>query len=167
MAGGARRDVLTGVVDADWIPGTDALAVIRDPGGRPSLDRRVSSWNDGPRSSCRVVAARLARREPGGVLRGPGGVRQCARGDDHGHRQVRPHVHPLARPGRLSDWPGRHRETRSGSRRRAPANTRRTCVPSRFRGSSAPCTARRTGSCCTTSPRTAGCCCLETRFASA
>jgi eukaryotic-like serine/threonine-protein kinase len=33
MAGGARRDVLTGVMDADWIPGTDALAVIRDPGG--------------------------------------------------------------------------------------------------------------------------------------
>ena len=33
MAGGARRDMLTGVVDADWIPGTDALAVIRDPGG--------------------------------------------------------------------------------------------------------------------------------------
>lgn len=33
MAGGARRDVLTGVVDADWIPGTDTLAVIRDPGG--------------------------------------------------------------------------------------------------------------------------------------
>jgi hypothetical protein len=32
MAGGARRDVLTGVVDADWLPGTDALAVIRDPG---------------------------------------------------------------------------------------------------------------------------------------
>ena len=36
MAGGARRDVLTGVMEADWIPGTDALAVIRDPGdGRP------------------------------------------------------------------------------------------------------------------------------------
>ena len=33
MAGGARRDVLEGVVDADWIPGTDALAVIRDAGG--------------------------------------------------------------------------------------------------------------------------------------
>lgn len=33
MAGGVRRDLLTGVVDADWIPGTDALAVIRDPGG--------------------------------------------------------------------------------------------------------------------------------------
>jgi hypothetical protein len=32
MAGGGRRDVLTGVVDADWIPGTDRLAVIRDPG---------------------------------------------------------------------------------------------------------------------------------------
>lgn len=36
VAGGARRDLLSGVVDADWIPGTDALAVIRDPGdGRP------------------------------------------------------------------------------------------------------------------------------------
>jgi hypothetical protein len=36
MAGGARRDLLTGVVAADWVPGTDALAVIRDPGsGRP------------------------------------------------------------------------------------------------------------------------------------
>jgi DNA-binding winged helix-turn-helix (wHTH) protein len=33
LAGGARRDMLTGVVDADWVPGTDALAVIRDPGG--------------------------------------------------------------------------------------------------------------------------------------
>ena len=33
MAGGARRDLLDGVVDADWIPGTDSLAVIRDPGG--------------------------------------------------------------------------------------------------------------------------------------
>lgn len=33
MAGGARRDVLTGIMEADWIPGTDALAVIRDPGG--------------------------------------------------------------------------------------------------------------------------------------
>ena len=33
MAGGARRDLLTGVVSADWIPGSDALAVVRDPGG--------------------------------------------------------------------------------------------------------------------------------------
>jgi hypothetical protein len=33
LAGGARRDLLEGVVDADWIPGTDRLAVIRDPGG--------------------------------------------------------------------------------------------------------------------------------------
>jgi hypothetical protein len=33
MAGGARRDLLTGVLYADWIPGTDALAVVRDPGG--------------------------------------------------------------------------------------------------------------------------------------
>jgi hypothetical protein len=36
MAGGARRDLFTGVVDADWIPGTDSLAIVRDPGaGRP------------------------------------------------------------------------------------------------------------------------------------
>jgi hypothetical protein len=36
MAGGARRELLTGVVAADWIPGTDTLAVVRDPGnGRP------------------------------------------------------------------------------------------------------------------------------------
>ena len=33
MAGGARRDLLGGVVDADWIPGTDSMAVVRDPGG--------------------------------------------------------------------------------------------------------------------------------------
>ena len=33
MAGGARRDLLDGVVEADWIPGTDRVAVIRDPGG--------------------------------------------------------------------------------------------------------------------------------------
>ena len=36
MAGGARRDMLTGVMDADWIAGTDSMAVIRNPGaGRP------------------------------------------------------------------------------------------------------------------------------------
>ena len=36
MAGGARRDLLDGVIDADWIPGSNNLAVIRDPGdGRP------------------------------------------------------------------------------------------------------------------------------------
>jgi hypothetical protein len=29
LAGGARRDLLEGVVDADWIPGTDNLAVVR------------------------------------------------------------------------------------------------------------------------------------------
>jgi hypothetical protein len=36
MAGGARRDLLDGVVDADWIPGTDELAVVRAGGNRPS-----------------------------------------------------------------------------------------------------------------------------------
>jgi hypothetical protein len=33
MAGGARHDLLTGVMEADWIPGTDTLAIVRDPGG--------------------------------------------------------------------------------------------------------------------------------------
>jgi len=33
LIGGTRRDLLTGVVDADWISGGDSLAVIRDPGG--------------------------------------------------------------------------------------------------------------------------------------
>jgi serine/threonine protein kinase len=33
MAGGAHRDLETGIVDADWIPDTDTLAVVRDPGG--------------------------------------------------------------------------------------------------------------------------------------
>jgi eukaryotic-like serine/threonine-protein kinase len=32
MAGGARRDLFTGVVDADWIPASDELAIVRDPG---------------------------------------------------------------------------------------------------------------------------------------
>ncbi len=59
MAGGARRDVLTGVVDADWIPGTDALAVIRDPGdGRPwTVEFPIGTT--GPRGSRRVVPAGL------------------------------------------------------------------------------------------------------------
>ena len=59
MAGGARRDMLTGIVDADWIPGTDTLAVIRDPGGGPPVDGGVSSGNDGPSGSGGVVASRL------------------------------------------------------------------------------------------------------------
>jgi hypothetical protein len=55
MAGGARRDLLTGVVAADWIPGTDALAVVRDPGGgRPftvefpagtTVHEAAAAWN--------------------------------------------------------------------------------------------------------------------------
>ena len=36
LAGGARRDLLDGIVDADWIAGTNEVAVVRDPGnGRP------------------------------------------------------------------------------------------------------------------------------------
>ena len=33
MAGGARRDLEPGIVDADWVPGTETLAAVRDPGG--------------------------------------------------------------------------------------------------------------------------------------
>jgi hypothetical protein len=36
LAGGTRRDLLDGIVDADWIAGTNDVAVVRDPGnGRP------------------------------------------------------------------------------------------------------------------------------------
>jgi hypothetical protein len=36
LAGGARRQLIDGVVDADWIAGTNEVAVVRDPGnGRP------------------------------------------------------------------------------------------------------------------------------------
>ena len=71
-------------------------------------------------------------------------------------------------PGQALDWPGRHREARSGSLPRARASSRpdRSCMPSRSRESSAPCTARPIGSCYTTSPRTAGSCCPETPFGS-
>ena len=56
MAGGARRDVLTGIVDADWIPGTDALAVIRDRGaavpGPLSFPLERWSMKPVPRGRC-------------------------------------------------------------------------------------------------------------------
>jgi hypothetical protein len=36
LAGGTRRDLLDSIVDADWIAGTNDVAVVRDPGnGRP------------------------------------------------------------------------------------------------------------------------------------
>ena len=168
MAGGARRDVLTGVVDADWIPGTDALAVIRDPGGgRP--------WTVEFPVGTTVHEARAAwslRVSPDGsrvaFFEGPVSVRQCARVDDHGDRQVGPASQPSRGTCQALDWPGRHREARSGSLPRARANSRRdrSCMPSRSRESSARCTARPIGSCYTTSPRTAGSCCPETPFGS-
>ena len=100
MAGGARRDLLTGVVDADWIPGTDALAVIRDPGGgRPwTVEFPVGT------TVHEASAAWSLRVSPDGnrvaFFEGPVAVRQCARGDDHGDRQVGPQVNPLAGPDR-------------------------------------------------------------------
>jgi hypothetical protein len=74
MAGGARRDVLTGIVDADWIPGIDALAVIRDPGsGRPwSVEFPVGT------TVHEASAAWSLRVSPDGnrvaFFEGPGGV---------------------------------------------------------------------------------------------
>ena len=104
MAGGARRDVLTGVVDADWIPGTDALAVIRDPGGnRP--------WTVEFPAGTTVHEARAAwslRVSPDGsrvaFFEGPVMFGSAAAGDDHGHRQVWPQVDRGTRLGRL--WIG-------------------------------------------------------------
>ena len=168
MAGGARRDVLTGVVDADWIPGTDALAVIRDPGGgRP--------WTVEFPAGTTVHEARAAwslRVSPDGsrvaFFEGPLLFDSRAGGHGHGHRQDRAQVNRLAK-----DWTGYWTGVGAVGKRglvhgdAARHNMRRTCVPSRSRESSEPCTARRIGSCCTTSPRTAGCCCLATPFASA
>ena len=98
MAGGARRDVLTGVVDADWIPGTDALAVIRDPGGgRPwSVEFPVGTTVHEAR------AAWSLRVSPDGsrvaFFEGPTVIFDVTgRIDDHGHRQVGPQVNRRAR----------------------------------------------------------------------
>ena len=33
LAGGAHRPMETGIIDADWIPGTETLAAVRNPGG--------------------------------------------------------------------------------------------------------------------------------------
>ncbi len=74
MAGGARRDVLTGVVDADWIPGTDALAVIRDPGGgRPwSVEFPVGTTVHEARAAWSLRVSPDGNRVA--FFEGPGGV---------------------------------------------------------------------------------------------
>ena len=128
MAGGARRDVLTGVVDADWIPGTDALAVIRDPGGgRPwtvefpagtTVHEARAAW------SLRVSpdGSRVAFFE-GPLLFDAAPEAMITVIDKSGRKST------VSRgPGQAMDWPGRHREPRSGSRRRARTGMRRTCV---------------------------------------
>ena len=157
MAGGARRDVLTGVVDADWIPGTDALAVIRDPGGgRPwtvefpagtTVHEARAAW------SLRVSpdGSRVAFFE-GPLLFGDAPEAMITVIDKSGQQ-----VNRLAGLGRL--WIGLGAIwNRDLVHCDAPRPIwRRTCVPSRSRESSERCIARRIGSCCTTSPRTAGC----------
>ena len=106
MAGGARRDVLTGVVDADWIPGTDALAVIRDPGGgRP--------WTVEFPVGTTVHEARAAwslRVSPDGnrvaFFEGPGAVFDSVpESIDYGDRQVGPRSQP-SRGGLVRHWTG-------------------------------------------------------------
>ena len=141
MAGGARRDVLTGVVDADWIPGTDALAVIRDPGGgRPwtvefpagtTVHEARAAW------SLRVSpdGSRVAFFE-GPLLFDSAPEAMITVIDKSGHKST------VSRDCQALDWPGRHREPRSGSLPRAHANSRRdrNCMPSRSRESSGRCT---------------------------
>ena len=97
MAGGARRDLLDGVVDADWIPGTDTLAVIRDPGGgRPwtvefpagnVVHQARAAW------SLRVSpdASRIA------FFEGPGLFTTEPEGIHYGRREIRTHVHTLSK----------------------------------------------------------------------
>ena len=69
MAGGSRRDMLSGVVDADWIPGTDALAVIRDTGGNRPWTVEFPAGTTVHETRGRVVAAGVTRRQSCGVLR--------------------------------------------------------------------------------------------------
>ena len=109
MAGGARRDVLNGVVDADWIPGTDTLALIRDPGGgRPltvefpagtTVHEARAAW------SLRVSPDGVAWRSSKGRL-----VRRRARSDDHRRSTSLAGINALAELGRLSGWPGPRRD---------------------------------------------------------
>ena len=140
MAGGARRDMLTGVVDADWIPGTDALAVIRDPGGgRP--------WTVEFPAGTTVHEARAAwslRVSPDGnrvaFFEGPVRVRRCARGDDHGDRQVGPQVNRLAGLAGIGlAWAPSGSEIWFTAARPRNSRGRRTCMPSRSRESSGRC----------------------------
>ena len=167
MAGGARRDVLTGVVDADWIPGTDALAVIRDPGGgRPwtvefpagtTVHEARAAW------SLRVSpdGSRVAFFE-GPLLFDSAPEAMITVIDKSGRKST------VARnwAGFGLAWAPSGTEIWFTATRPAPGESRRTCLPSRSRESSERCIARPIGSCCTTSPRTAGCCCLETPFES-
>ena len=167
MAGGARRDLLTGVVEADWIPGTDALAVIRDPGdGRPwavefpvgtTVHEARAAWSlrvspDGSRVAFFEGPIPFdSAPESTIIVIDKAGQKSTSRGACQG-----------------LDWPGSHRETRSGSQPRVHANSRRdrSCMRSRSREWSALCTVRPIGSCCMTSPLPAESCCPETQFGS-
>ena len=167
MAGGARRDMLTGVVDADWIPGTDALAVIRDPGGgRPwTVEFPVGTTVHEARAawSLRVSpdGSRVAFFE-GPVLFDSAPESMITVIDKSGQKST------VSRglSGFGLAWAPSGSEIWFTAARPRQHRRDRSCMPSRSRESNARCTARPIGSCYTTSPRTAGSCCLETPFGS-
>ena len=168
MAGGARRDVLTGVMDADWIAGTDSMAVIRDPGGgRP--------WTVEFPAGTKVHEARAAwslRVSPDGsrvaFFEGPLSVFDSA---------PQSMITVIDKGGRKStvarDWSGfglawapSGDEIWFTALRPSQSEPARNCVLSRSRELSARCTARPIGLCYMTSPLKVGFFCRETRFGS-
>ena len=167
MAGGSRRDMLSGVVDADWIPGTDALAVIRDTGGdRPwtvefpagtTVHETPAAW------SLRVSpdGSRVAFFE-GPVMFGSAAQAMITVVDRSGRKSTV--TRDWAAFGLA--WAPSGTEIWFTATRPIPVNMRRRSMPCRSRASSGRCIARPIGSCCTTSPKMAGCCCRATLFVS-
>ena len=75
IGGGAPREVLENVRSADWAPDGDSLAVVRTGGGRDTLEFPIGRvLYRGTRLAER--RERVARWQPRGVLRAPGGNRQ-------------------------------------------------------------------------------------------
>ena len=167
MAGGARDDMLTGVVDADWIPGTDRLAVIRDAGGnRP--------WTVEFPAGTTVHEARAAwslRVSPDGsrvaFFEGPlmfGSAPQAM-------------ITVIDRSGRKStvarDWAGfglawapSGTEIWFTATRPVPGEFAPSLHAVSVSGVERACIELQIGSCCTTSLRMAGSCCRATPFTS-
>ena len=116
ISGGTRHDLLDGVIAADWIPDSNNLAVIRDPGtGRPwtvefpagtTVHEAQAAWS-----------LRVSGRKPHCVSRGTRTLRRCTNATSWSIVRVRKRSSPGTGP--RSAWRGRLRVVKSGSRERA------------------------------------------------